>query len=113
MFSRTLKLVSGRLLAFRKRSRWPTGTHLFAAGFPESTQLYITWAEPAANLYIKSRDSKHPPSSQSRVRSEVLDSDGVVGVLEQRIGRSRDSGERVRHAVGGGGRLGHVLRRKG
>ena len=26
---------------------------------PESIQLYITWAEPAVNLYIKSRYSKH------------------------------------------------------
>ena len=50
------------ILAFRKRNLWPTGTHLLAAGFPESTQLHITWAEPAVNLYIKSRYSKHPPS---------------------------------------------------
>ena len=60
------------ILAFRKQNLWPMGTHLFAADFPESAQLYITWAEPAVNLYIKSCYSKDPPSSQARKFSSTF-----------------------------------------
>ena len=52
-------------------------------------------------------------SSMSRARSGLIDRDCFVGVLEYRLGRSSDRGERVRHAVGGGDRLGHGVRRIG
>ena len=68
-------MASGRLLAFRKRNPWPTGTHLFAAGFPESIQLISYWAELRPQIYIQfscNKDRAAPVIKESESRTWEL-----------------------------------------
>ena len=95
----------------------PLSTSHTVSLYPECIRLTVCRATGQPSVQrtdVEPRTVRRTTAAHnSRARSGVLDRYCLARVPELRIGRSGDSGERVGHAIGGGGRLGHVLRRKG